>query len=260
MYILKAILTFIIVALFPAAIVYLLFSGFLQLFLLLFVLLAVALICLYSDKFILMFLGAREIIDADNQSFFQVLKTETYKELEDMPKVYVYTGHKVKAFVLNLRGEWSIVIDRKLLENVSEIQSRALVKYLLRVKNTQASKSQTIGMGTSAAIIKFNYWIWQRVIIRSKGKALRLCVFLSLIMLKPLIEIILKISVNRESIFAEDELKPIYLQVDKLVTERSFTEFMLLHLQKDTSLKGCIIEYLESFPLLENCKFKEVVL
>jgi Zn-dependent protease with chaperone function len=259
MYILKTILLYSLVALFPGMLIYLSTSGAIQAISLSLLSITLSITFLFSDKFVLAFLGAREIIDSDSPRFFQLLKTETYREVENLPAVYTYTGHRVKTFVLNLRGSWSIVIERSLLESLTDDQARALVKHLINIKRKNSTKTQIIGMGISAIIIKIIYWLPKKLTFNSQKKKYKSLVFISLIMLKPMIEMILFLAVNKEKVYSEDELKPIYLKVDHSILNRPFIEFMLMHLESNISFKDCIVEYLEGFPLLENCKFKGVL-
>jgi hypothetical protein len=256
MYILKIILLYLLVALFPGMLLYLSTSGVAQAVSLSLFAAALLVAFSYADKFVLAFLGAREIIDSDNPSFFQLLKTETYREVENLPTVYIYTGHRIKAFVLNLRGSWSIIIDRSLLDSLTSDQARSLVKHLITVKRKKSTKIQILGMGISAIIIKMVYWFPKKLRFDTKKKKYKSIVFIGFIMLKPLIEVVLKLSITKEKIFCEDDLKSVCLRVDQSILERTFIEFMLMHLESNISFKECIIEYLEGFPLLENCKFK----
>jgi hypothetical protein len=256
MYILKAILLYLLVAIFPGMLLYLSTSGVAQAVCLSLFLIALGLTFFYADKFVLAFLGAREIIDSDSPAFFQLLKTETYRDVEGLPTVYIYTGHRVKTFVLNLRSSWSIVLDRSLLNSLDKDQARSLIRHLINVKRKKSTKTQILGMGISSIIIRMIYWFPKKLRLNAKKKKYKTAVFISFIMLKPLIEVILKLSVNKEKIFCEDELKSVFLQVDQSMTKRTFIEFMLLHLETNISFRDCIVEYLEGFPLLENCQFR----
>ena len=257
MYILKAIFLYLLVALFPVMFVYLTASDLVQAVLLTLILVGVLTLFLYSDKLLLLFLGAREVIDSDHQKLFQVLKSEIYREVEEMPSIYLYSGHRLKAFVLNLRSSWAIVLDRRLLEKLSDSELKSLVRYFISYKKLSISKSQTIGMGVSCSIIRSVYWFWQALFSDTKKHFYKSAVFISFIMLKPLIEVILKLSVSYQKIDSDAELKSIYLQQDNIVQKKSFMEFMFLHLERDLNLRESTIEYLERFPLLENCNFVE---
>src|SRR5690606_6953432 len=112
-----------------------------------------------ADKFLLFFLDAREIIDADNYSFFRVIKSSVFNAVDTMPKVYLYSGSQAKAFVLQSRKNWSIAIDRKLLESLSHEEMRALVNFLIENKKSGKAWFQTKSMGIIGSILKLNNWI-----------------------------------------------------------------------------------------------------
>jgi len=257
MYILKTIFLYLLTSSLPLMLVYLSTSGIFRIAMLSAVSISSILIFIYSDKFILLFLGAREVIDADNQTLFQALKSETYREHEKFPKVYLYSGHRVKAFVLNSRNTWSVVLDRSLIKSLNQEQVEALVNYLIRYKKEANCKIQTLGMGVSSVIIRINYWIWDKFGFDQAGKTYKSCVFLTFIMIKPLIDIILKLTKSHKKVVCKAALKSVYLQVDQSVLDRSFIEFMVYHLETKINLSDITIEFLEEFPLLENCKFEE---
>lgn len=244
-------------------VVYLIASGTFQTLAICSVGLLLAIIMAYSDKFILAYLQAREIIDSDNPQFFQLLKAETYRAVEEYPSVYIYSGNRPKAFALGVRNSWSLVIERSLFQSLKESQARSLIRHLIAVKQKKSNKLQVLGMGISATTIKFCYWIVDKIPFKSSQKKYKSITFILFIFLKPFIELILKISINSEKILCEDDLKPICLQANEsingTVKRRTFIEFMLMHLETDISFKDCLVEFLEIFPLLENCKFRESV-
>ncbi len=257
MYRTKAILIYLLVALFPVMFTYLTFSGFLRVALIILILVGVFLLTLFSDKVILLFLGAREITDFDQHDFFQILKTEVYKELEDKPTVYLYNGVGAKPFVFSLRNSWSIVLDRQLVERLDLNQTKALIKFLIHSKKKSGCKSQTIGMGVTSTLIFFTYSFWKKLSFGRENTFFKTGIFMSFIMMKPLLESILSLSTNKENIICDPELKPVYLLITKDSYHKTFFEFMLNHLEADHGLNTGLIGYLESFPLLENCLFNE---
>jgi hypothetical protein len=257
MYILKTIFLYLLTSSLPLMLVYLSSAGIFRIVLLSTVFTISSLIFIYADKFILLFLGAREVIDADNQTLFQALKSETYREHESFPKVYLYSGHRVKAFVLNSRSTWSVVLDRSLIKSLNQEQIEALVSYLIRHKKEANCKIQTLGMGVSSVIIRMNYWIWDKFGFDQSGKTYKSCVFITFVMIKPLIDIILNLTKSKKKVMCKAALKSVYLQVDQSILDRSFIEFMVYHLETKINLSDITIEFLEEFPLLENCKFEE---
>lgn len=259
MYIIKTIFLYLITSAIPLMMVYLGTGGLFRISILSFMIIAWILVFIYIDKFILLFLGAREIIDADSQLLFQALKSETYRTHENLPSVYLYSGHRVKAFVLSSRDKWSIVLDRTLVKTLSQEQLEALVNYLIRYKKNGQSKVQTLGMGVSSVILKMNYWFWDLFGFKTTSKLYRIGIFLACILIKPLIDIISKLTLNSEKIICQDSLKSIYLQVDQSVLNRSFLEFMIFSLEDNNNFSEIVVEFLEGFPLLENCTFEEFV-
>jgi hypothetical protein len=236
MTVLKSIIIFIMTLIIPFLGIVLLSEGLLRLSLSLLLLICLLLVFYYAEKLILLSFGAREIIDADNQVLFQALKGQTYRHREKQPKVYLYTGHRVKCFVFEKFGGWSILLDRSLLRGLSKEQVEALVFYIINYKKSGQAKIQTIGM----------------------GKVSNIGIFITLIMIKPLLELIISLSKIRTKVQSPLELKSIFYQIDEEVVKRSFTEFMIYHLEKDVTLQDLLVEFLEEYPMLENCEFEGV--
>lgn len=236
----------------------LLSEGLLRLSLSLLLLICLLLVFYYAEKLILLSFGAREIIDADNQVLFQALKGQTYRHREKQPKVYLYTGHRVKCFVFEKFGGWSILLDRSLLRGLSKEQVEALVFYIINYKKSGQAKVQTIGMGVLSVILKLVYWFWGLFKFNSITKVSNIGIFITLIMIKPLLELIISLSKIRTKVQSPLELKSIFYQIDEEVVKRSFTEFMIYHLEKDVTLQDLLVEFLEEYPMLENCEFEGV--
>lgn len=255
MYILKMIFLYILTSFIPVMVLYLGTQGLFRIILILLFLISWSLVFLFKDKFILLFLQAREIVGADSQMLFQSLKSETYRRRESFPSVYLYSGHRVKVFVLNARSNWSIVIDRALLKSLNQEQVDALVSYLIDYKRNGQSELQTLGMGIATVTLRSIYWFWNKIGLNPEKKSYKVCVFISCLFIKPVIEIIYNLTKSRAKIECSHALKSIFLQVDTSILERSFTEFMLLQLEDNINISDITIEYLESFPSLENCKF-----
>lgn len=210
----------------------------------------------YAEKLILLSFGAREIIDADNQLLFQALKGQTYRYHQKLPSVYLYSGHRVKCFVLEKFGGWSVLLDRNLVKGLSKEQVEALVSYIILYKKAGYGRVQTIGMGVLSVILKSIYWFWSLFHFGSYNKVRNIGIFISLIMIKPLIELVLALSKVHAKIDSPYALKSIYYQIDEEVVRRSFTEFMIYHLDRDAALADLLVEFLEEYPMLENCSFE----
>lgn len=259
MNIIKVVIIFISTLIIPALGVFLLSGGGVRMAFLGLLLLIWFIMFWYADKLILLSLGAREIIDADNQPLFQSLKSQTYRYHEKIPRVYLYSGHRVKAFVLEKLGTWSIVLDRSLIKNLDKEQVEALVAYIIEYKKKGYGKIQTIGMGVLAMILRFTYWFWEQFKFGKNSKVHKVGIFVSLILIKPLIEFILGVSKVHKKVNGTFPLKSIYLQVDQDIVERAFTEFMVYHLDSESALSDLVVEFLEEYPMLENCKFEESI-
>lgn len=253
----KTVIIFIITITLPALGVILLFDGIFRLGLLSVLFVLSVIVFWYADKLILHSLGAREIIDSDNQTLFQSIKAQTYRYHEKTPKVYLYSGHRVKCFLVEKLGSWFIVLDRNLVKSLDKEQIEALVSYIIEYKKKGYGKIQTIGMGILSIILRSLYWFWGLFSFSKDSKLTKVGIFVSLVLIKPLIEFILKISKTNKKIQGTFPLKSIFLQVDKSIIERPFTEFMIYHLDDETVLSDLIVEFLEEYPMLENCSFKE---
>lgn len=237
--------------------IFLITDGLFRYVLLVFTLVVWIIVFIYTDKFILLSLGAREIIDSDNQPLFQALKAQTYRFHEKTPRVYLYSGHRLKCFVLDAISGWSIVLDRNLIKDLDQEQIQSLITYLIDYKKSGFGKIQTIGMGVMSIILRGVYWIWEKIAINTETKLHKIGVFISLVLIKPLFELVLKISKVHKKICGGYSLKSVIYQLDTDVVRRSFTEFMIYHLDTKYTLSELTIEFLEEFPVLENCYFKE---
>lgn len=104
----------------------------------------------YTDKLVLIYLNAREVIDTDEQELFQRVKNEVYKTDLPIPKIYTYNGNSKNCFVTESRGTWSIVFEKNLLKNLTSEQLEALVKFTFQYKLKAAPLVQTKVMGLSS--------------------------------------------------------------------------------------------------------------
>lgn len=258
MNIIKTIIIFLTTLTIPALGIFLLTGGFLRMCLLALLFAILLVIFWYADKLILLSLGAREIIDADNQALFQSIKSQTYRYHIKMPRVYLYSGHRVKTFVLEKFGSWSVVLDRSLIKNLDKEQIESLVAYIMAYKKNGYGKIQTIGMGILSMILRSTYWFWEQFNFENNSKFHKIGIFVTLILIKPLIEFILRLSKVKTKVRGTFPLKSIYLLVDKDISERAFTEFMAYHLDSSFILNELIVEFLEEYPMLENCSFEEL--
>lgn len=237
---------------FPVMVITLLSEGYIRIFLLSAWLIIWVMIYSYLDKLILFFIGAREIIDADFQPFFQAFKNEIYRNFEKMPKVYLYTGQGVKCFVLESRHDWSVVLDRALVKKLNDEQVQALVEYLVRFKKTEMGWRLTKSYGLSVFTIRAVYWFWSRLFLLSPdGKWFRIMTFFNLILVKPFVEFFMSLSKGREFIICDNKLSPIIHLNKESQKDNSFGEFLFQHIHSQVSTKYLTIDFIETFPVLE---------
>lgn len=242
----------------PLVLIYLLLPGTTRLVVMLIYLIIYTLVFIYADKFILLFLGAREIIDADNKSLFQVFKGQCFNNYISMPKIYLYSGFRMKAFALDSGKDWVVVLDRNLIEGMNEEQLNSVVDFLLKIKMSNLARVQTKGMGVVAVILKLNYWFLESVLFMRKGtKSYRVVCFISLMFVKPLLEFIFWITSINKSYPCLDSLKSTYYECLQSKKIDTFSEFIAMHLVDEVNYNLLLIEYLESFPVFENCQFGE---
>jgi hypothetical protein len=256
MRLIRSIVLLCVINVLPLVVLYLLTGGIYRNIFMSLYLITYLLIFYYADKFILLFLGAREIIDADNKALFQVLKSTTFRTYQSLPKVYLYSGDQFKSFVLDSRNEWSIVLDRNLIENADEKQLESMMEFLINLKLSKAAWVQTKGMGLIAVILKLNYWWLENVFMLQKGsKVYRTTCFISLMFIKPILEFINWFTRSNKKIVCSNQMRPLFYDCQQARKIETFSEFLAMHLVESVSYNDLIIDYLESFPVFENCEF-----
>lgn len=254
----RSFLLFIVISIIPLVLMYLMLGGAVRTFFMLSYLVIFLLVFKFSDKFILLFLNAREIIEADNSFLFQTFKSNCYRSYVKLPNIYLYSGARYNAFVLDNGKDWSVVIDRRLIENSEEQQLVALIDYLVKIKLSKANWLKTKGMGLSVVILKCNYWLIRNLLfLKKRSRLYRVLCFISLMFVKPLLEFMSFFVQSGRAIECSDDLKPIYFISNNSSRLESFSEFLTMHLVEKTSNKSLILEYLESFDIFKRCKFSE---
>jgi hypothetical protein len=210
----------------------------------------------YLDKILLMFINAREVIDTDEQLLFQNVKNVSYKTYEKRPCVYLYSGQKLNCFVFESRNEWAIVIERRLLDKLDNSQLESLVSFLYEYKKNNSAWYQTKAMGICALIYSNVYWILGNLLFLDPSSKLfkTLSVF-TLAMLRPLTGPIESFAKNNKEISVDENLKSIFYQIDK--SNLTFNEYILGHLMTNIQLRSLLLNYLESFPVMENFGFSK---
>jgi|SRR5690554_2900564 len=134
---------------------WLFFSGWLLTLSLIMIALFAVLVWNYSDKAILYFLGAREIMSSDEPLFYNEATQQAYKLSVEAPSLYFYNGSFERAFVLQNGENISLVISRSLLERAQREELSAICfSLLIQVKKNLAS-SRTKSM----FILSFSSWL-----------------------------------------------------------------------------------------------------
>lgn len=244
----------------PSIVIFLAFSGPLR-----FVVLGVYLLLwcaayTYMDKVILFFLGGREIIDQDNQQFFQQLKSESYKNFVKTPKVYLYGGHAPKCFVLESRKEWSVVIDRSLEKEMSLEQTRALVNFIVRFKKSKVAWRLTKSHGLATLVTGLSYWFLTKFLaMNTKGKVFKVVNFFVLAIFKPYLDAVLLTGKNKLQLEADQSLEPLINVGAQLDPGLDYNQFLLANLQEQINSKDLLIRRLEKYPVMEQAVIKRSI-
>lgn len=204
-------------------------------------------------RFILMTLGAREIIDTDYQKLFQFVKSSTYSFGVKTPKVYSYKGNFKNFFVFESFNEWVIVLDRKLIDTEDKQVLSELISFIF---NYHASGQGYLRTKVSGYLILYHFSLFKiiRSISSTTGsvhiaKAFSL---FCLLLTRPatlLLEFFLK---RCKKVLAQDAIKPLYLQKK----ESDSALLLFSHFRhSDLDPTKTIVKYAEAFPLLDCCEF-----
>lgn len=164
---------------------------------LLFVFLVISIV--YTDSAILFFLGARGLKRADEAKFHHASAQEAYKLAVPAPRLYFYNGTLDRAFVLEGRGEISLVLSKDLLENcnLEEISAICFTLLLQVKKNLVKKRNKTL------FLIGFISWM-SSAVIESLSNIFRFKHFklslnwMSAYLLRPWLEIIYKFSIGEK--------------------------------------------------------------
>lgn len=247
---------FLLVAMLPCATLYIIFEGiFFEISLLLF-LLVWGYAYFYLDKFLLMVLNAREVMDNDEQNLFQKVKNTAYKSIEKMPSIYLYSGHRPNCFVFESRGEWVIVIEREFLNQLTTEQLDALVQFLFLVKKDGHSWLYTKLLGIILLLHQFIFILLNKFLMLSRTSFVFkiLSVFFSL-MVRPFIYPLEKVISFERDFPGGESLRPLKDLMN--LSEVPLNTLILGQLISDIQLRKILVGYLESFPILGRLKFDE---
>lgn len=210
----------------------------------------------YVDKVLLSFLNAREVADMDGHILFQAVKSQSYRSFQKQPKVYLYSGSG-KCLVLESRNDWCLVIDRKLLQGLSEQQVKALITYLFDYKIAGYSWYQTKAIALGAFTFLLIAWILQNILrLKVSGRPFRVLFLFLLSLIRPIIGPIDYFARKVKKISADLSLRPIYFNVKEMGASGSYNSFLLRHFERDIDFQKNLIAYIENFPMIENCSFE----
>tara|TARA_Y100000780_G_scaffold227170_1_gene242581 strand:- start:47419 stop:48096 length:678 start_codon:yes stop_codon:yes gene_type:complete len=212
---------------------------------------------LYIDKIILFFLGAIEIIENDFQELFQQFKSETYKRFEKQPKIYLYSGKAQKCFIFESRGEWSIVLDRKLAAELDAVSTKALVEYLVTYKKTSAPWRITKSLGIVVLTMGAIYSFWSKILLLdTNSKVFKVVSLFSLALFRPFFDAALAFGRSAPKLECDNSLAPVIHRIKDFDPDLNYGQFIFDHLQENINPKSMMISYMESFPVIENAVLK----
>lgn len=256
MNIIKTLSLFILMSLLPSLALYLIFDGFNFKWVMVTYLLLWGIVYLYLDKFLLTLLKGREVMDTDEHLLFQSLKNESYKMKLPPPKVYLYTGFTKKCFVLQSRNEWTVVIERSLLNIMTEAQKKELARFVFRYKNTNMALIQTKVMGICTLLFTGIQLILSNVFfLKENSRVFKVLFVFVLGLVRPLLLPVEYLGKKQKSIPVGLDLKPIYNQLN--FETNGLNDYISLQILSEISNSDLMVSYLEGFPILENCRFNE---
>lgn len=259
MNILKSFFLFTLMSLIPSVALYLIFDELIFRVVIGLFLLLWAMIYFYIDKLLLAALRGREVVDTDYSNIFQCVKNQCYKTKEPLPKIYLYSGNQLKAFVLESRNEWTIVLDRRLVNMLDEAQTKSLVKYLFEFKMSGLALVQTKVMGIFVLIFNIIHLIFTKLFfLNESSRFFKVLLALIFALVGPIIKPLELLGKRKKLIHGDLELKSVVNQlVDEII---DYNKFITYHLISNIDPKKLLLEYLEGYPVLENCRFNEAVL
>lgn len=209
---------------------------------------------LYIEKILLFQLDAREVIDTDQQEFFQYLKNQSYTSTEKTPKVYLYSGSTMSCFVFESRHNWNIVLDRKLLQNLEIAHYESFVEFLFAYKKSGKVWLSTKAIGICCILFNtINFILVNILRLRPDSNKYKVLSVTALTFLRPLWGLIESIANRKNLVKVDRKLESIYLQT--IEPQDQFYEYMIGHVNDEISMKQKIISYIEGFSIMKNCEF-----
>lgn len=251
-----SLLIFLLVALAPCIILYIALEGILF-ELSLFIFLGIwTYAYFYLDKFLLMVMNAREVMDSDEQNLFQKVKNTAYKSIEKTPSIYLYSGYKPNCFVFESRGDWVIVIEREFLSQLTGEQVESLVQFLFLLKKEGNSWLYTKILGIIIILHQITFIFLNKILMLSRsGFAFKILSVFTSLMLRPFVYPLEKLIRSKKDFLGGESLKPLKDLIEP--SEVPLNTLMLGQLNGDVQLRKILVGYLESFPVLGRLKFDE---
>jgi hypothetical protein len=204
-------------------------------------------------KVLLLLLKAREVIDTDHQELFQNIKTNVYQNFKKSPKVYLYDGSFKNCFLLESSGEWVIVLDRKLLEDMSSATIEDLITFLFEYHHTGKGFLKTKVLGLCVLFYNIFYWGLEKVLLlHPNSKIFKTLSFFIFMMARPLLAPMELFLSKERRVSASESLKPYFCQLFPL---DPYTIFVSGHISQEVRIRDLLLEYMESYPLLAECEF-----
>lgn len=209
----------------------------------------------YIDKVLLLFLGAREVIDTDEHHFFQILKNNAYKNRVHVPKVYLYDGNLENCFLFESFSSWTIVLDKRLLERLNDESMEKLVEFFYRYHIKEGKGFlKTKAMGVSVVFYLSIYWLLKNLFLhKTKSRFFKAFAGFVIIMTRPFMypfEFILKIN---SRVPVDITLQQYSLRVE---AQDTFSDYLLGLIIENKRFNEMIIQYMEGYPLFLECEFK----
>jgi len=211
-------------------------------------------IYIYIDRILLIFLGAREVIDTDEHRFFQVIKNNAYKNRVIPPRVYIYNGNYEGCFLLESFSKWIVVLDKNFMVNLSAESAEKLVEFFYSYHTKGVSGFlKTKALGICVLFNAFIYWTMKYLFFqRTDSKLFKTFVTFAIIMTRPFLypfEYLLRRSLK---IRVDNNLEQYSSQ---LKLEDSFIDFVSDLVLEERKLRALIVKYMENYPLLLECEF-----
>ena len=169
---------------------------------------------------------------------------------QSLPKVYLYSGQYPKAYIIDEGSSWSILLERTLLEKLTQNETKELVTFLSQEKNCGAFYFQTKAFGTISFLLgSFMSVMNALVIFTPMGKKVTYSLRVTgLIFLKPAVELIFFTSkFAQKKVDLNIELIKSFLRNDGNVF--NYNEFVLANIENSVHREKLLKRFLETFPM-----------